>query len=180
MNLQQIRWPLVLLVLAVSLAGLFGAGYILKSQTVDQPVRELLAGTPQVESYNVQQIRGQTEVTVRFAGTVDLKEAYSQLDDNLRGIMKSVQYRLQVEDQRTPALERASERIDLYVAEGVVTGQFATMADRIEAEAAAVGAAARIGIDGERVYVTLTAPDGYLFSVTDRTGAHGGEGGGAQ
>jgi len=179
-NLQQIRWPVVLLVLAVTLAGLFGAGYVLKSQTVDQPVRELLAGTPQVESFSVEQTNGLTEITVRFASTVDLKEAYAKLDGDLRGILKGARYRLQVEDRRTPALGRASERIDIYVAEGVATGEFATMADRIEAEAEAVGAEARIGIDSERVYVTLRASDGYLFSVTERRAAGGGEGGGSR
>lgn len=180
MNLQQIRWPVVLLVLGVTLAGLFGAGYVLKSQTVDQPVRELLAGTPQLESYRVEQRNGEMEITVRFTGAVDLKETYAGLDEELRAILKGAPYRLRVEDERTPALRRAAERIDLYVAEGVATGAFAAMADRIEAEAEAAGAEARVAIDSARVYVTLTAPDGYLYSVTERTDAGRGDGGDAR
>lgn len=170
MNLQQIRWPVVLVVLAVALGGLFGAGYLLKSQTVDQPLNAALSQAGQVASYSVQRTDDRHEIRVRFHAAVDLKTAYDQLEQEVGTIMRTAPYAIRVEDQRTPELESVANRIDLYVQESLVTGQFAVMAERVEAEAQKIGAVARVGVDRERVYVSLTKGDGYLYSVVDRPG----------
>jgi hypothetical protein len=169
MNLHQIRWPVVLLALAVSLGGLFGAGFLLKSQTVDQPLHEMLARAPQVESYTVVRSDDRQTITVRLKEAADLKKAYGDLDQEVRKILKAVPYEIKVEDRRTPELEQAAQRLDLYVQEALATGQFATMAERIEAEAAKVGARASVAVDGQRVYVSIRKGDGYLYEVVQRT-----------
>lgn len=168
MNLQQIRWPVVLLVLGITLGGLFGAGFLLKSQTVDQPLREMLAQVAQVESYTIKPVGDQQEITIRLKDSADLKEEYARLDGEIRRILKSVDYAIKVEDRRTPELEQAAKRLDLYVQEALVTGQFATMADRVEAEAQKVGAGAQVTVDGQRVYIAIKKGDAYLYSVVAR------------
>ncbi|MFZ5824166.1 MAG: hypothetical protein ACOY94_07555 [Bacillota bacterium] len=168
MNLQQIRWPVVLLVLAISLGGLFGAGYLLKSQTVDQPLRTMLDKAVHVESHSVERFGDQHKITVRLKESADLKEAYADLDKEIRTVLKTVRYEIEVEDRPTPELEQAAKRFDLYVQEALVTGQFATMADRLEAEAQKVGATVEVGVDGQRVYVAVTKGDAYLYRVVER------------
>lgn len=168
MNLQQIRWPVVLLVLAVSLGGLFGAGYLLKSQTVDQPLRAMLDKATHVESYSVARVGDRQEITVRLTEAADLKTAYAELDQQVGTLLRAVSYEIKVEDRRTPELEQVASRLDLYIHEALVTGQFATMADRVEEEAGKVGAAVRVGVDGQRVYVAIRKGDAYLFTVVER------------
>ncbi len=167
-NLRQIRWPVVLLVMAGVLGGLFGVGFLLKSQTVDQPLNAMLSQTAQVESFTVHRIGEKHEIRVRFRTATDLKAGYTQLDQEVAKILRTVPYEIKVEDLRTPDLEAVANRMDLYVQEALVTGQFAVMADRVEAEAQKVGAVARIGVDGDRVYLSLTKGDGYLYSVFSR------------
>lgn len=168
MNLQQIRWPVVLLVLALSLGALFGAGSILKMTTVDRPLKEALSQAAPVDSYTVQRTGGRHQITVRLKQSADLKAAYGALDTAVGQVLESEPYAISVEDRRTPELEQVAKRLDLYVQEALVTGQFATMADRVEAEARKAGAVAEVGVDGQRVYVALRKGDAYLYSVVER------------
>lgn len=168
MNLQQIRWPVVLLVLAISLGGLFGAGFLLKSTTVDQPLKEMLARSAAIEQYDVKRTGDTHEITVKLKESADLKATYTSLDEEVGKLLKSVPYVIKVEDRRTPELEQAAKRLDLYVQEALATGHFATMADRLEAEAAKVGATAQVSVDSNRVYVAFKKDGGYLYSVVER------------
>lgn len=168
MNLQQIRWPVVVLVLALALGAMFGGGYLLKSQTVDQPLRTMLDQAADVDSYTVVRAGDKQEITVRLKESADLKAAYDKLDEEISKILVTAPYVIKVEDRRTPELEQAAMRLDLYVQEALATGQFSTMADRVEAEAQEVGATARVGVDSRRVYVTIKKGDGHLHSVVER------------
>lgn len=169
MNLQQIRWPVVMLVLAITLGGLFGAGFLLKSTTVDQPLKEMLSKADGIESYNVQRTGEAHEITVRLKESADLKGSYGAIDKEIRTLLNTVPYKITVEDRRSPELTQVSKRLDLYVQEALATGQFATMADRVESEAQKMGAVAEVAVDGQRVYVALKKGEAYLYSVTERT-----------
>lgn len=168
MNLQQIRWPVVLVTLAIGLGALFGAGFLLKSQTVDQPLREMLGKAPQVESYTVSREGDRQVITVRLKPSESLKTAHRELDQEISRLLKAVPYEIKIEDRRSPELEQAAGRLDLYVHEALATGQFATMAERLEQEAQKVGATAEVAIDGKRVYVAVRKGDAYLYSVIER------------
>lgn len=181
MNLQQIRWPVVIVALALTLGVLFGAGWLLKSQTVDQPLQQLMAREPQVAASSLLREGDEMIIQVSLKQSIDLQTTYAQLNQDIRKIMGSAAYRIKVQDQRTPALEQAVRRIDLYVQEAMATGQFATMADRVEAEAQKLGATATVGVDSDRVYVTVELGDHYLYHVVERqpvrTAANQGGGG---
>jgi len=162
------RWPVVLLTLAISLAGLFGTGYLVKNHTVDQPLLQALSHMEALASYAVSPAGSAQEITVRLKPTADLKEAFAEVDGQARQILKATPYTIHVEDSRTPELEQVANRVDLYVQEGIATGEFAAMADRIEAEAGKLGAAAQVAVDSRRVYVALLKGQDYMYSVVER------------
>jgi len=168
LNLRQMRWPVVLAALVIALAGLFGTDHLVKSKTVDQPLQQALAGVDGLASYQLQRVGGKQEISVRLAPAADLKETYTAVDQQVQQILQTAPYLIRVEDQRSEDFARVANRLDLFVQEGVSTGQFAEMAERVEAEAVSLGAEAQVAVDGERVYLSLRKGDDYLHSVVER------------
>lgn len=168
MNLRQFRWPVALVTLAVTLAGLFGAGRLVRSQTIDQPLMTALAGLEGLVSYQVVQAGDVPEVEIHPAPDANLRDIYTEVDRRLRQILKGSPYGITVLGSPTAALERAAERMNLYLQEAVATGAFAAMADRIAAEAASMGAEAQVAVDERRVYLTVRQGDAYLYRVVER------------
>ncbi|WP_374713704.1 hypothetical protein [Symbiobacterium terraclitae] len=182
MNLRQLRWPVVLAALVVTLGGLFGGGHLVRSRTVDQPLAAALSGVDGLESYRVERVGDIQEIVLLPGPGADLKETYRAAERQVRQILKDAPHAIVVADRRGESLSAVADRLDLYVAEGVATGAYAAMADRIAAEVAPIGAEAEVAVDSRRVYVAVRLGDEYLYSVVDRpalrtgTAAGGGAG----
>lgn len=168
MNLQNLRWPIVIVAMAVSLGTLFGGGYLVKSQTVEEPLKAVLQGGDSIDSFTVERLEERRVIIVRLKDTPDLERTYGSLDSAVRKVLKATPYKLSVEDRRNPELEEIYRRVNLFVHEALATGHFAAMADRVEQEAARGGARARLSVDGDRVYLQLHKEGAYLYSVMDR------------
>jgi hypothetical protein len=171
MNMQNVRWPVLMGSMAVTLGLLLGIGFVFKNQTVDSPLKALYANTPVVASSEVTKSGNGYQIKVKLKDVPDLAAAYGQLNEETARVMKDLPYEIKVEDQRNEQLEQAYRRVNLYVHEALSTGRFADMADRTEAEAAKTGLKAAVAVDNDRVYVQLHAGDGYLYSVVERIGA---------
>ncbi|HLN63883.1 MAG TPA: hypothetical protein VK464_20370 [Symbiobacteriaceae bacterium] len=169
MNVRGIRWPVVAATMAVTLGLLLGIGFVLKTQTVDTPLKALYASSPAVAASTIERQDEGYKITVQMKDVPDLAAAYAKLDQETAKLMKGLPYTIAVEDQRSEQLEQAYRRVNLYVQEALTTGRFADMADRAEAEAAKAGLTARIGVDNDRVYVQMHDKTGYLYSVVNRT-----------
>jgi hypothetical protein len=165
------RWPTVIAAMAATLAVLFGAGFVLKSQTVEEPLKALYAQSPAVESYTFDKQSDAYAITVRLKDVPDLAPAYKKLYDDTGKLLKDTTFTIEVEDHRSPELEQAYRRVNLYVQEALATGQFSGMADRIETEATKDGMTARMEVDNDRVFVDMHKGDAYLYSVVNRTAA---------
>lgn len=168
MNFANLRWPVMVATAAVTLAALFGGGYLVKSKTVDVPLDALLNGSSVVESHTVDQGAEKREIKVKLKETADLQRDYQTLDDEIKKLMQGAPYTIKVEDRRNPDLEKLNHRLNLFVQEALATGHFAEMADQIDREAAKAGATARFTVDENRVYLQLKGADGYLYSVVER------------
>jgi hypothetical protein len=168
-NLQHLRWPVILVSMAVVLAALFGGGFLLKTQTVDEPLKLLFSGSAWVERHEIDRDGDMTKITVTVKETPDLATAYVKLHESTHQVMKGRSFQLILSDRRTPALEQAMRRANLFAQEALVTGQFAAMADKIEAEASKVGITARFDVDSEHIYLQLHQDGAFLYQVTERT-----------
>ena len=168
MNLQNIRWPVLVATLAVTLAVLFGAGFVVKSQTVEEPLRSVYANSPVVESSTVERLGDTYVIKVAFKDVPDFAPAYMKLHADTEKLLKETPFEIEVADRRTPELEQAFRRVNLFVQEALATGQFSTMADRVEAEAAKAGLTARLDVDNDRVFVQMHGQNAYLYSVAER------------
>jgi hypothetical protein len=168
-NLQNVRWPVVLVTVAVTVAALFGAGFVLKSQTIEEPLKKVYAASPALVSYTMERQGDQYVIKTLLKDVPDLAQAYKSLDESTAKVMKGLPYKIEVEDRRSEKLEQNFRRVNLYVQEALATGRFATMSDRVEAEAAKDGLSARLSVDNDRVYVEMHDQGSYLFHVASRT-----------
>ncbi|MBY6276307.1 hypothetical protein [Symbiobacterium thermophilum] len=168
MNLRQLRWPVVLVTLAVTLAGLFGAGQLVRSQTIDQPLATALAAVDGLAAFHLAEVGAVSEIAIEPAPGASLREVYGAVDRQVRQILKDRPYVIAVAGSGAGELEPLVERLNLYVQEAVATGAFAAMADRIAAEAAAAGAEAHMAVDERRVYLTVRQGDTCAYRVVER------------
>lgn len=168
MNLQTMRWPVVVATMAIVLASLFGGGLMLKSRTVEEPLKALYSTSALVDSYSVAKPNESYLIRLKLNETPDLAAAYTQLDLETAKILGATPYRIEVEDRRSPALEQVYQRVNLYVQEAIATGRFAAMATSVEEEAAKAGMTAKLAVDNDRVYVQLQDQGSYLYGVVDR------------
>jgi hypothetical protein len=168
LNLQQMKWPAMLIAMAVTLSVMFGGSMLMKSRTVDEPLRTFYAADPSVASYVWEHTATGYAITVRLKETTDLQTVYLQLDSGTKKIMKGSPYTITIEDQRSAPLVQVAQQMNLYVQESLATGQFTTMADRVALEASKVGATGKMSVDSERVYLTVQDSSGYLYSVVER------------
>jgi hypothetical protein len=149
------KWPAVLIAMAVTLSVMFGGSMLMKSRMVDEPLRTFYATDPSVVSYVWEHTDEGYAIKVRLKETPDLQTVYLRVNSGTKKIMKGSPYTITVEDGRSAPLEQVAERMNLYVQESLATGQFATMADRVDREASKVGATDKMSVDTERVYLTV-------------------------
>ncbi|HYF91215.1 MAG TPA: hypothetical protein VD969_03105 [Symbiobacteriaceae bacterium] len=169
MNLQNLRWPVIVATMAVTLAVLFGAGFLVKSQTVEEPLKAAYTKSPVVETSSVERQGDKYVIKVKFKDVPDFALAYGDLYEETERLLKETPFTIQVADHRSPKLEQTFRRVNLYVQEALATGQFSAMADRVEAEAAKAGLTARLAVDNDRVFVQMHDEGAYLYSVAERS-----------
>lgn len=168
MNLRRMRWPVVLAAAVVALGALYGGQLLYAGQVVDRPAAAVLKGSPLVESFAVHWRADGPRVEVRLRPVEDLQSTWADLHRQLTQALGSGRFELVLQDGRNAELEQAYRRLNLHLQEGLVTGRFAEMAGRVEAEAAEMGLKASVSLDSERLYLHLAAENGYLYEVLTR------------
>jgi hypothetical protein len=168
LSLQNVRWPFVAVSLIISLGLLFGGNWAVRSRTVDEPLKALYGSSPSVESFTIAAGQSGRAITLKMKRVPDLAVEYRRLNEETALLAGAQGYTLRVADSRTPALEAALRRINLFVQEALVTGTFAAMADRVEQEAARHGVSARISVDGGFVYLQMEQGESVLYEVYQR------------
>lgn len=171
MNLQHLRWPVIVTTAGVALGLLFGSGWLLQSQTVENPVRAALSANANVASFRLEKRAEGREVVLFLKETDHLDRTYAELSAELARSLKGTPFHIRLEDRRTPELEEVDSRLSLYLHEAMATGRFAEVADQIQAEAAGHGIRARMGVDADHVYLQLHKDGAYLYTVLDRGNA---------
>lgn len=168
MDFKNIRWPVVVMVLVATVAGL-GVGQVLyRLQTVDRPLKAFLVGVPEVKSFNVQRDAEGTTIEVKLGPVSDLRTTYSTIVKGLEKVSKSPT-KVVVTDNRDSALDQAYYRMHFSIQESLQRGTFTAAEDAVSREAAAAQLkTARLYVDNDRVYLQLSDGDHYLYEVLSR------------
>jgi hypothetical protein len=171
---RNYNWLAGCLVLVITLAVLFGGQLLWNKYAVANPINEMFKNIDGVESATVGRLTDQGKnnekfkIYVRLSNVPDLQKAYGEITDGLNQIDSGKKYDIVIEDKRTPDLERFYYDIHYYIQEAISTGNFATMAERIEAKAETAGITAKVYVDTQNVYLQMTKSGAEMYVIIAR------------
>lgn len=169
-SLSNLRWPVVVVTLAATLALLFGAGFVIRKQTIDAPLEKALTNLPAVAKVAVEAEGDSARaIRVELKAVPDLAKAYKEVDLKVNGVLAGVKYTLAVADQRSPELEQLYYNMHFQIQEALATGNFSQMKVRLEELAHGAGVTdLRVTVEHDRIYVQFSKGAHYLYEVVDR------------
>jgi hypothetical protein len=150
--------------------GAAGLGWVRQ----DRSVSRVLDQHPELLSFRLTWSGDTLLVEVLPVPGADLPALYTALKFRLRATLGNRPFELRVEDRRDETLREAWRVMRLYIEEALLTGRFA-WADSMMKEIAAHHGLdwARMGVDGEHVYVELRHGTAYLYEVIPRSQPRG-------
>lgn len=172
MNLKRDNWYAFVAALAVTVVVLVAGQLLWQKYAVARPLDAGLRDIPGVTAAGWEEGKN-GEITINVTlGTVDnLARTYGAVGDTAKRVLGRRPANIVLADSRTPELENLYYDINLPVQEGIYTGNFTAMADRIAAKAATAGAAAKVSVDAANVYIQLTREGSALYAVVPRADA---------
>lgn len=179
MNLRGLRWPRLVLSLALSLGLLIGGAALFQRQSVERPLVGALTARPGVENVELLRRDHGTVVRVRLARIDNLQREYEAIERAAHGVRGLGPFRIELVDRRDAVLEAAYYRFHFALQEANATGRFVQMAEQLQSAAREAGIEEpRVYVSAERIYVSLYHGDRYLYEVVPRArpAARTGEG----
>lgn len=176
MNLNGLRWPVVIAAVVVTFGLLFGGVKIYRKQSVDRPLFKLYQEIKEVKDVQIEKSGRQTVVRVRLDQVANLKSTYRRLDSLARGVFGPDEFQIQILDSRSPLLEQAYHDMHLSLQEANATGAFTKMAHEVEAKQKALAIdSSRVFVDNDNLYLALYHRGAYLYEVIPRRERPNGE-----
>lgn len=175
MRILGLRVPVVVLVFALGLAGLFSFNYLYKYSHVNQPLSGFFAGHREVLDYRIDERGDQVVVTLRLGPVANLRETFLALEKGTTGILGNRPFRLEIQDNRDARLRDDYYRLHYSLQEALSTGQFNAMARAVSEQGRSLGLRdAKAFVDERYLYVQLQRGDRYLYELLPRIDARVG------
>ncbi|EGO65368.1 hypothetical protein [Acetonema longum] len=168
MNLRKYNWPVCLLALALTVLLLLGgekAWYLLAK---DKPLDHAFQGIEGVQTVSRTREDGIALLRVTLGRTDNFEETYEALWAAAEKILGQGQFRILLQDTRTPELEQFYYTVQYDAEEAVQTGQFSSMVRRIEEKSGQAGVRAAIYVDRQRIYLHFSRADQDMYVVVPR------------
>lgn len=153
-----------ILTLALSLGGF---NYY-QQYVVNKPLQESLQEVAGVKQVSIDDKNDPIMINVSLTNDVDLKKAYLGIDKMADERLKGKEYKIIIEDNENNTLASTYESLELAVYEGIANNSFLWLSDRVEKEAASVGAQYKIQVDEKNLYITLIKDKTSLCRVISR------------
>jgi len=164
-----LRIKAILVALGIGLICLFGGQFLYEKYGYQQALYQALAKQPQVADFVVSTENGQLVVTVRLRAPGNLMLTYQELKRLTGEALGNRPFTLKIADNRDAVLEEVFYRSQFAIYQALAQGSFREMEREVSRYAQAAGAEARIYIDNENLYVTLTRGDHFLAAVICRS-----------
>jgi len=164
--------------LIITVTVLYSGQAIWQNYAVDLPLDRTLHGIAGVEkvTWDDSRINDKISINVTLNNIANLQETYEEINEKIKKTLKSNEYNLEIYDNRTPELEQAYYEIHYYIQKAVVNGDFPMLAEKVQENASASGASAKVYVDEGHIYLQMAKGDSSLYSVVARhSGRIGGD-----
>lgn len=175
---KDYNWVVGCLALVLTLTVLFGGQLLWNKYAVANPINKMLQNINGVESVTIGRLNEQGKnnekvkvLYIKLKNVSNLQVVYGEIIDGLKHVDAGNKFDIVIQDTRTPELEQFYYNIHYYVQEAIFTGNFATMADRINAKASGAGVDAQIYVDTQNIYLKMTKGNAEMYVVVSRNGS---------
>lgn len=169
MEIQGVRIPIVVLILAVGLGMLFGLQQVYKYSQVEQPLSHFYSTLEDVTRYRVDELGNRMVVNVTLGPVANLRETYKQLEEGTKNVLDVYPFELRIKDNRDSRLVSDFYNLHYVLQEGMATGRFTEMSAAFEDVAQGLGLdEARVFVDTDRLYVQIRRGKHFLYELMPR------------
>jgi hypothetical protein len=161
----NLRWPIVLLALVLTVSGIYGVNYWRQQRLIDEPLKESLLEVDGVEKVNITNTNQHNKISISLLEVKDLSKTYREIEGILDLTYDS--YQLIILDKRDPYLESLYEKVHYALMEGERRGNYSDMNKEIflllNDEMDLVNY--HLWVDQEKIYLQLSSDGNYLYEV---------------
>lgn len=162
-NVKQVGVVVVTLVITVGL--LFGAQAFAQRETVVGPLMRMLAQIKSVQHYQVIRKGSSTEVAVKLAPKANLESVYHQVVQTATRVISPSQLQISIQGNTDTALKQVNRTMDFAIQQGIATGDYVKMQQRIQKDAKTAHITASVSIDSSNIYLSLAQGKHNLYQV---------------
>jgi hypothetical protein len=171
MKIKYIKFLKGSIALIITVACLFIVQAVWQSYAVDLPLDKALNDIDGVLSVTLDdshKINDSTTIYVELDNTANLQKTYKEISTKIEQTLKGSEYILEIKDNRSPELEQTYYDIHYYIQKAIVDGDFPLLEAKVREKADLVGAAAKVYVDEQNIYLQLVKNDIFLYSVVTR------------
>lgn len=170
MNRGKNAWLTGAIALATTLLILFGAQTVWHTFAVAKPLDKAFQGIDGVQAVTWDKGKDEGPVTlkVKFDNVVNLQTSYNAVQGQAKDVLGKTPFQIVIQDSRSPELEELYHELHYHIQEAIFTGHFGDMASKVETEAKLSGAASRVYVDAQNIYLQLTKGEADLYAVVPR------------
>ncbi len=155
----------------ITVACLYIVQAVWQSYAIDLPIDTALNDIDGVLSVNLadgHKISDSTTIYVTLDNTANLQKTYKEINTKIEQTLKGSKYTLEIKDNRSPELEQIYYDVHYYIQKAIVDGDFPLLEAKIREKADSAGAAAKVYVDEQNIYLQLAKTDCILYSVVAR------------
>lgn len=171
MRIKYIQLLKGCIALIITVAGLYMGQVLWHNYVIDSPLDKALNNIDGVETVTLDgsnKINSNTIIYVTLNNTANLQKTYEEISKKINQTLKSSRYTLEIKDNRSSELEQAYYDIHYYIQKAIVDGDFPMLEAKVQEKAGLVGAAAKVYVDEQNIYLQLTKKDSSLYTVVAR------------
>jgi len=157
--------------LVITIAILYTGQALWRNYAVDLPLDKALHSINGVEKVtwdNSNNINDAISIYVTLGNTANIQETYKEIKSKIEQTLKDRQYTLEIKDSRSPELEQVYYDIHYYIQKAIVDGDFPMLEEKAHEKAGLAGAAVKVYVDEQNVYMQLTKNGNSLYDVVAR------------
>lgn len=166
MRLDDIRINVVVIIFIVVLGFAVGLQQFFHKKMVIEPVYQAFASIEGVEGVELKERDGMIVLTLSLADVEHLHTVAAKISSAAARF--SQPFQILIKDQPNETLKAAYEQMHFALEQGIATGYFVEMAERIEELALKHKVDFALRIDGSYVYLQLHDGGYYLYQIVSR------------